>query len=175
MTRHALVLMIVLLTGCGPTLPRETSVPPRNEQLYIDAKRGFSISHPLTWTKKTIPVSSLNFREDTVTWQVAGAASHRAEFSVAIAPLPRCRDLGEYSKTVLGRTLPLADIRTETASHPLGKAVKGRTHRDTQDLLFTSVSSRTACYCLVLSSPSSLTTELEPIFSAVVGSLQEIR
>lgn len=60
-----------LLTGCvSSMLGGRQSTAGSSEQLYIDARLDFAIKHPLDWQRLQIPVSSPQYRADTVRWQI---------------------------------------------------------------------------------------------------------
>lgn len=55
--------------GCAKkTGEAEVKIP--DEELYIDAKLGFTIQHPLNWERIKVPVSSPSYRRDSVTWDI---------------------------------------------------------------------------------------------------------
>lgn len=76
--QHHLFFVILLFTigslllvnfGCAKkTEQDEIKIPAEN--LYIDAKLGFTIQHPLSWDRIKVPVSSPSFRRDSVIWDI---------------------------------------------------------------------------------------------------------
>jgi len=174
MIRYALILVLALVTGCSPTVPGEHGAAAKQEQLYIDAKHGFTISHPQNWYKKSIPLSSPNFREDTVAWDIKGNNSKPAEFSISVAPLPQCPDLVQFSNRILNRAYGLKANQTEQYTLPLGEALRGKIQQDNMDTVFISASGTGHCYCLILRGTAEMTVELEPIFSEMAKSLRDI-
>lgn len=68
------ILLLIVTAGCiNKAVPNEETENAQDEQLYIDAEMGFTILHPLHWEKIQLPVSSPDYRQDTLSWEIPGA------------------------------------------------------------------------------------------------------
>lgn len=125
----ALLFLISLLLSCLCTgclrAPDEIQSDVAEEELYIDARLGFTLLLPLDWEKITIPVSSPAYRIDTVIWEIP-------------APQPlqmQIRVLNETDRTAPAEALLTTVLRQQglTAesvplAHPHGTASTARTN-----------------------------------------------
>lgn len=72
--RHGILLLscCLLMLGCSlSSLNLDQQIEPNlSEQLYLDARLEFALSHPLNWQRLHTPVSSPAYRADRVRWQI---------------------------------------------------------------------------------------------------------
>lgn len=66
------LLAILVMSICAGCAKKTTSEEEQSldEQLYVDAEHGFTVLHPLSWKRQRLPVSSPNYRKDSITWKI---------------------------------------------------------------------------------------------------------
>ena len=148
-----------------------------NEQFYIDARLDFAIKHPLDWKLKQIPVSSPDFRADTVRWQVNGLKQGNdavGEMLIRSWPTESNTPLEDLLNSYLSGEAKLADIHKENFDHPSGPALKLTGHDDQQGRLLLALKGQKRDFIISIGYPSNRFEELLPVFQDIIDSFVEV-
>lgn len=167
----SLTTALLLLSGCQPSIPSTPEKFGKEEQLYIDARHGFSINHPQSWRIVTIPVSSPDYREDTVIWEITGSEPQSTFFAITQATISGYSDLEAFNRAMLKATyvnhgIPKANQKIR---RPSGKII----HSDLE-IIYISLSRPHHYYHLSLSGPKPIAPETADIIDSIAGSLREL-
>jgi hypothetical protein len=148
-----------------------------SEQLYIDARLEFAIKHPLDWERLQIPVSSPEYRTDTVRWQVKdpeGQDRGIGEMLIRSLPADPKRQLPDLLSSYLADLPELKAGQTEEIEMAVGPALKLLGHDEKQGRLTIATKGQQHDYIISLEYPSSRFDELLPIFQDIVNSFTEV-
>lgn len=116
------LLMTLACTGCmGKTSPAEESI--LEEELYIDAKMGFTVLHPLPWERLKIPVSSPSYRQDSVAWEIPDEEEPGRMLIRTYPILATAAELPDLPKSFLENKQEHSSGETESFIHAAGEAV----------------------------------------------------
>jgi len=148
-----------------------------NEQLYIDARLNFAIKHPLDWKRLQIPVSSPQYRDDTIRWQIAAPQSQNHDpgelliRSTAADPDMKSTDLlNNYAPT----QAELTTGPVEALVLPAGPATKLLGQEDEHSRLTVAIKGKDRDFIISLDFPSNRLEELLPTFQDLIKSLTEV-
>lgn len=171
-----LVCSCFLLSGCVSSMMDKLPGQQINEQLYIDARLGFAIKHPLDWQRLQTPVSSPKYRADTVRWLVKDLQQGRGSGEMLIrshAANPELT-LPDLLSCYLTEEPELSSGQVEELTLPSGPALKLLGHDDKQGRLTVAMKGKSRDFIISLDYPSSRFDELLPIFLDVVNSFTEV-
>ena len=178
---HLILLLCtipLLLSGClGSMLNGEPSLPDFKEQLYIDARLDFTIKHPLDWKRQQIPVSSPEYRPDSVIWKVQDPTkkSHDSgEMLVRCTPANPDKKLADLLNDYLAEHANLRPGKAEPFIHPVGKALKLVTDNSARGDLIIAIKGQKKDFLIAIDFPSQNFSNLLPIFLDIVNSFTEV-
>lgn len=172
-----LICSCLLLSGCFSSMMGKLPSQEINEQLYIDARLGFAIKHPLEWHRLQIPVSSPQYRSDTVRWQVNDLQQHdRGSGEMLIRSLvtdPQMK-LPDLLRNYLAEQPELQASQVEEVTLPSGPALKQLGRDGKQGRLTFALKGKDRDFIISLVYPSSRFDELLPVFQDIVNSFTEV-
>ncbi|MDT8420989.1 MAG: hypothetical protein RQ754_11205 [Desulfuromonadales bacterium] len=168
----ALILAVLCITGCinrsatdGKNLPEE--------ELYIDAKLGFTILHPLAWTKTRVPVASPGYREDQLSW-IFSEPNNSGSMLIKITP--RASSTEKLADLLLHEIAELpatAEPVVESFPHALGEALKiSGTEESTQRHF--AIPGQQHAYIITFSFADGPDDDQYALLERVVSSLREL-
>jgi hypothetical protein len=172
-----LALCCLLLSGCASSMLKKNLGPNINEQLYIDARLDFAIKHPLDWQLKQVPVSSPQYRADTIRWQVKDLKQQNrgsGEMLIRSRLSNPKFDLQDLLSLYLSTEPELKSSQTEDFEHPSGPALKLLGHDDNQGRLTIALKGQKRDFIISLDCSSSRFEELLPVFQDIVSSFVEV-
>ena len=165
-----LIAILPVLVSCQPSIPEDPGGRAGQEQLYIDARRGFTINHPQSWKKILIPVSSPEFREDTVVWKLKTRNQEPALFSISSVAISDFSDLQQFSEHTFTRMYKELDVNQNQQQK---SAVSMLLSSKDKEILYINLALRQHYYHLSLASPK-INKQMKAIFTGITQSLQEI-
>ncbi|MDX2481563.1 MAG: hypothetical protein QNK24_14660 [Desulfuromusa sp.] len=148
-----------------------------NEQLYVDAKLNFTIQHPLNWKLIKTPVSSPQYRADTVNWKIENPLKETDSVgNMLIQSLSSNdnTDLSDLLSNFLAEKPELTSSQAERFEHPAGSALKFLGHDADRGQLTIALIGKQHNFIISLDYPSSRFDELLPVFQNIVDSFSEI-
>lgn len=172
------LLIPLLLSGCLPaSLQKQLSGNDYNEQLYVNAALGFSVLHPLAWQRLELPVSSPQYRADSIRWQVLDP-EHKSNVTGemlirSLAP-DVDRSLLKLLDDFLQQQPALNSREIENFRHPSGEALRLVGHDDRRGHLIIALKGAQHDFIIAIDFPSRRFAELLPFFENVVTSFSEI-
>lgn len=171
-----LISCCTLLNGCVASLLGSQSSQNFSEQLYIDARLDFAIQHPLDWKRLRIPVSSPQYRADTVRWRINDVQQNRDAGEMIIRSLPSNgnKNLPDLLSAYLAAEPELKTGKVEEITLPSGPALKLLGHDDNLGRLTIVIKGQVHDFIISLASPSNRFEELLPIFQDVISSFVEV-
>jgi len=167
----------LLLGGCFSSMLGKMPGQQINEQLYVDARLGFAIKHPLDWQRLQIPVSSPEYRADTVSWQVNDLQTqNRGSGTMLIRSCPANpkAQLPDLLSSYLADQPELRAGKVEELALPSGPALKLLGHDKKQGRLTIALKGKNRDFIISLNYPSSRFDELLPVFQDIVNSFAEV-
>lgn len=167
----------LLLAGCLPSMTDKQESQDISEQLYIDSRLNFAIKHPLAWQRLQIPVSSTQYRADTVRWQVSDLPQKNHDAGeVLIRSLPANPKLGlqELLSSFMATQAELKTSQVEEISLASGPALKLLGHDNNHGFLTIVLKGQGRDFIISLKSPSSGFEELLPVFQDIASSFTEV-
>lgn len=167
----------LLLAGCLPSMTDKQESQDISEQLYIDSRLNFAIKHPLDWQRLNIPVSSPQYRADTVRWQVSDLPQKNHDAGeVLIRSLPANPKLGlqELLSSFMATQAELKTSQVEEINLASGPALKLLGHDNNHGLLTIVLKGQGRDFIISLKSPSSRFEELLPVFQDIANSFTEV-
>jgi len=164
-----------LLTGCVPKMLSKQLKKNVNEQLYVDARLDFAVKHPLDWQRIKVPVSSPEYRDDTVRWDVPDPQG-RGPGKMLIRSRPTDPNLpvAELLSEFLAGEADLEQGEIEEQTLPAGTALMLTGHDETQGRLTIALKGQARDFIISLDCPSSRFDELLPIFQEITDSFVEV-
>ncbi len=174
MTHYLLLALSVLslLMGCHPKVPDDMDVVSRKEQFYIDARHKFTINHPQNWQKVFIPVSSTEYREDTVIWTQMNQGTEVLRFTITTQDKKNYKDLASFSQSMLQSMGYLTSKENPT---PLKvDIIEGKISSPDRSIIYSNQQREEHYYHCVLSSNTTISSTTNKIFQEICNNLQEI-
>ncbi|WP_321390672.1 hypothetical protein [uncultured Desulfuromusa sp.] len=168
---------VPVLSGCQSSLIQNVQGNEFNEQLYIDAKLNFAIKHPQNWRRVIIPVSSPQYRADTVSWIAENPHRNNdngGHMLIRILPRNKTTDLPDLLSNYLTNMPELKSGKAEHFEHSAGPALKFLGHDKNYGLLTIAILGKKQNFIISLDYPSSRFDELLPVFQDIVDSFTEI-
>jgi hypothetical protein len=172
-----IALLPLLLSACaGSPLGNEPGYD-FQEQLYVDARLNFAIKHPLQWRRQQLPVSALEYRGDSVSWQIPEPETQQPGFGqMRIRGIPADPDRTLHE--LLGANLrepPEQNLnQAESFIHPLGEGLKLLTEVGDQGRLTIALKGVKQDFIIAFDFPSDHSDRLLPVFQEILGSFVEI-
>ncbi|MFK5926713.1 MAG: hypothetical protein QM483_08795 [Desulfuromusa sp.] len=171
------ICFVPALLGCQSSLLKKVQMNEFSEQLYIDAKLNFAIKHPQNWQRAVIPVSSPEYRADTVIWIVENPGKENDNVGhMLIRSLSRSdtTDLPDLLSHYLADKPELKSGQAERFEHAAGSALKFLGHDENRGLLTIALLGQQHDFIISLDYPSSRFDELLPVFQDIVDSFTEV-
>ncbi|MCK4621701.1 MAG: hypothetical protein KAT62_05735 [Desulfuromonadales bacterium] len=168
---------MTLISACVPSTLGKQPIRDISEQLYIDARLDFAVKHPLDWQRLKIPVSSPEYRTDTVRWQVKylGKLNHgNGEMLIQSRLADPQKKLPDLLNAYLSSQPELKSSKVENFKHPAGPALKLLGHDEKQGMLAIALKGQRRDFIIALDCPANHFDELLPIFQDIVDSFVEI-
>ncbi|PLX89807.1 MAG: hypothetical protein C0619_10495 [Desulfuromonas sp.] len=169
----ALLLAIMCITGCitrsatdGKNLPEE--------ELYIDAKLGFTILHPLTWTKINIPLASPGYRADRLRWNLSEPNNHGSMLIRILPQVPSAEKLTELLLQEISERPTAAEPVIEPFQHTLGEALTTTSGKDESMQRHFAIRGQQHSYIISFSLAGRLDEDQRELFERVVSTLREL-
>ncbi len=181
--RSRLILPLVLLccsmllSGCMSSLIGKQSSQNFKEQLYIDARLDFAIQHPLDWQLRQVPVSSTQYRADTVRWTIKEIKEQQrgaGEILIRSRIADPGQELEDLLNSYLSGQAELESGLVEKFDHPAGPALKLLGHDTQRGHLTVALKGQRRDFIIALDFPSGRFDELLPIFEDIVDSFVEV-
>lgn len=175
--RYTLILLILcsfLLNGCFSSMMDKLPAKNISEQLYIDARLHFAIKHPLRWKRLQIPVSSTEYRKDTIRWQIQGDNRSDGEMLIRSLSASPDKDLPDLLSSYLAETPELQTSEVVPVELAAGNGLKLLGQDDQQGRLTLVIKGQARDFIISLVSPSDRFAELLPIFQDIVNSFVEV-
>ncbi|WP_303720267.1 hypothetical protein [Malonomonas rubra] len=177
--RHLLLAIwsCILLSGCVPSMLSRQSTNDFNEQLYIDARLNFSIKHPLNWHRLQIPVSSPQYRADTVRWEIKDLEPETRGSGIMLIrsrPADSMQQLPDLMDSYLSTVPEMKTGNMEQIELASGPALKLLDLDERLGRLTIVTKGQARDYIISFEYPSCRFEELLPIFNDTVKSLTEI-
>ncbi len=169
--------LVLLLSGCGTGFISKIRFNEFDEQLYVDAKLNFTIKHPQNWKRIVLPVSSPEYRSDTVIWQIENPRkkSQLIGSMVIQSHTTNSEDsLPDLLSDFLTDRTELKSSNTEQFEHPVGPALKLLGHDVDRGRLTIAIKGKQNDFIISLSYPNTHFDELLPIFNEIIDSFSEI-
>ena len=171
-------LAILLLSGCQSTILQKIKPIEFNEQLYVNAKLNFTIKHPLDWKRVTVPVSSPEYRDDTVIWRVENPhkKSNIVGTMLIRSSLKRNKtDLPDILSNFLAGQAELTSGQAKYFQHPAGAGIKLVGHDAKQGRLTIALQGEQHNFIISLDYPNDKFKQLFPVFQDIVASFTEVK
>ncbi len=181
-TRHkfipaGLLILLLCLSACSSALLNKVGFNDFSEELYVDAKLNFAIKHPSNWKRIKVPVSSPDYREDTVIWQVENPIEPSDIFgTMQIQSLIHSKkaDLPDLLSQYLIDKPELTSGQAERFEHPAGPALRLLGHDANHGRLTIALQGQLRDFVISLDYPNSRFDKLLPVFQDIVDSFTEI-
>lgn len=173
----SLLLTTLFLSGCQSALLNKVQMNEFSEELYIDAKLNFAIKHPVNWKRVKIPVSSPEYRADTVCWQIENPRKETANFGkMVIQSLPRNDKTGlpDLLSNFLADKPELKSGKAEQFKHPAGSALKFLGRDVDRGRLTIALQGQQHDFIISLDYPNNRFDKLLPVFQDIVTSFSEV-
>ena len=172
-----LISLILTLSGCQSALLNKVQMNEFSEELYIDAKLNFAIKHPVNWQKVKRPVSSPEFRADTVSWQIENPRKETDNVGkMVIQSLPSndkmC--LPDLLSSFLADKPELKSGQAEKFEHAAGSALKFIGKDIDRGRLTIALKGQQHDYIISLDFPNNRFDKLLPVFQDIVASFSEV-
>ncbi len=171
------ILFLLMLVGCQSPLMKTIQPNEFNEQLYINAKLSFAIKHPLDWVITTTPVSSPNYRNDTVIWKVKNPNIKTdivGTMLIKSNPTIKSTDLADILSSFLSNQPELTSGQAINFTHSAGNALKLVGHDIEQGRLTIALQGQLHDFIISLDYPNDKFNKLLPVFNDIVASFTEI-
>ncbi len=171
------ISLVLALSGCQSALLKKGQMNEFNEELYIDAKLNFAIKHPVNWKRVKIPVSSPEFRADTVRWKIENPRKETDSFgSMLIQSLPgkKNADLPDLLSDFLADKPELKSGQAERFEHSAGSALKFIGRDVDRGRLTIALKGQQHDFIISLDYPNNRFNELLPVFQDIVASFSEL-
>ncbi len=178
--RLSIILLLILgstflLTGCIPKMLSKQLKKNINEQLYIDARLDFAIKHPLDWQRIKVPVSSPEYRQDTVLWKVPDIQERgTGKMLIRSRPIDPNLPVAELLSVFLAGEPHLEQGDVEELTLPAGQALKLTGHDENQGRLTIALKGQARDFIISLECPSNSFDELLPVFQEIFDSFVEV-
>ncbi len=171
-------LSVILLLGCQSAILQKFKPIEFNEQLYVNAKLNFTIKHPLDWKRVTVPVSSPDYRDDTVLWRVENP--HKKSTSVGAMLIKSSArknytDLPDILSIFLDGQPELTSGQAKPFQHPAGAGIKLIGHDAKYGRLTLALQGELHYFIISLDYPNEQFDKLFPIFQDIVNSFTEVK
>jgi hypothetical protein len=147
------------------------------EQYYVDARLNFAIKHPLDWQQQVIPVSSPEYRTDTVIWAIKDLQQKSTgigRFLIRSAPNDEQKSLPDLLSDFLSTMPELKSKLVEKIEYPAGTALKMLGHDEDRGRLTIALKGRQHDFIISLNFPSNRFDDLLPIFEEIIASFVEL-
>lgn len=171
------ISLILTLSGCQSALLNKVQMNEFSEELYIDAKLNFAIKHPVNWKRVKIPVSSPEFRADTVCWKIENPRKETDNVGkMVIQSLPRNGKMGlpDLLSNFLADKPELKSGQAENFEHAAGSALKFIGRDVDRGRLTIALKGQQHDFIISLDYPNSRFEELLPVFQDIVASFSEV-
>lgn len=172
-----LLFLVLFFTGCDSGFINKIRFNNFSEELYIDAKLNFAIKHPSNWKRIKIPVSSPNYKSDTVIWQVENPVEPSdivGKMEIQSLVHNDKTDLPDLLSHYLTDKPELTSGQAERFRHPAGSALKLLGHDAEHGRLTIALQGQQHDFIISLDYPNSRFNELLPVFQDIVESFTEI-
>jgi len=172
-----LCLGSLLINGCSSSMLGKTPLRNISEQLYIDARRDFSINHPLAWQRLQIPVSSPEFREDTARWEIKDEAPEdrgTAEMLIRSQTANPQLQPADLLSNFLSSDPGLLTGQAEEIELSAGPALSYQITDNERGRQTIALKGQTRDFIIALDSPAERFAELRPTFMKIVKSFIEV-
>jgi len=173
----ALLLCCLLTAGCSMSMQEleqqlESSF---SEQLYLDARLEFALSHPLDWQRLQTPVSSPGYRADRVRWQIMDSqksvCGEMQVISLAADPNRLLLELLDSANP------PQSEPLSGTIEHidlPIGPALQRQAQFPEHNRLTTAVKGHGKDFIISFSYPANQAEQFRPVFAKILASFNDL-
>lgn len=177
--RSSLILLCfasLLLGGCVPSMLSKNLKKNVSEQLYVDARNDFSVRHPLDWQLLQIPVSSPEYRADTIRWQIIGPQQTTDSGEMLIRSLPSAPDkqLSELLDSYLAAKPKLNTGPAEKLNFPAGPALQLKGLSGDREYLTIALKGQVHDFIIALDYPGDRSKELLSTVQIIIASFKEV-
>ncbi len=172
-----LLLLLVPLAACNMATMAKQLTNEYNEQLYVDARLGFAIKHPLDWQRQQVPVSEPNYRADTVLWQIKELeqqTSGSGAMLIRSQPSAQQNQPADLLTDFLSDQPELKSGQAEPFTHPAGEGLRLLGNDDQRGRLTIAIKGSWRDFIISLDYPVNRFDELLYIFEDIVASFVEI-
>jgi len=169
--------ILFFLNGCFGGMDTGQASPNFKEQQYIDARLNFSIKHPLAWQRIQVPVSSIDFRPDTIIWRIQDPENNypeSGEMLIRATPATSGRKLADVLNAYLD-DLQLPGVRLiKPFAHPAGKSLISEGYDEDQGWMVLALQGQHQDFIISIDFPARNFSHLLPVFLDIVGSFVEL-
>ena len=147
------------------------------EQLYIDARLNFSIKHPLDWQRQQIPVSSLDYRPDTIIWRIQDPEKQYPGFGQMLIRAMPTDPAKTLDSLMLDNMIDYAQFDPadkRPLTHPAGDALILQGHEKNLGWMFLAIKGQKQDFFISINFPASGFDQLLPVFQDIVDSFSEV-
>lgn len=151
--------------------PEESSP---KEELYIDAKLGFTIIRPLVWEKIKVPVSSPSYRQNLIRWNIPDK-NETGTMSVNVFPmLSPSEEVTELLDKYLESQPRHSENEAKSIPHAAGDALATTIeyHERTERLF--AINGHRNAYILSFSVRTEMFDEQSSLFEKIAETFREI-
>ena len=169
-----ILTLCLLLSGaaCVKRSTQETESHPE-EQLYFDAKLGFTLLHPLSWERLRVPVSSPEFRENSVNWKIPTVGGSGRMQVLAYPALANSADLPTLLEQFLAGSPEFSREEPEELQLAGGEALAITVRRPTYSQRLFAIHGARRAYLLSFQGSTDNFAEQLPRFNRIAESFHE--
>lgn len=168
-------LFLFFTAGCMNKSAPDTEVENgQDEQLYIDAEMGLSILHPLYWKKIQLPVSSPDYRQNTIDWEIPnGGETGRMKIRV-FTTLDSADQLTELLQDFMADKPDHSSEEMIPFQHAAGEAIVTTIYYQKHAQRLFAILGEKQTYVLSFFASSEGFVEQLPLFEEIAESLREL-
>jgi len=167
----------LLFSACVGSMMSKEPQKEYKEQLYVDARLNFALNHPLTWKRQQLPVSSPEYRADSVVWHIFDPQEKGAAFGdmlIRCTPTDPEVTLPDLLQSYLAELPEMKTGKTESFPHPVGNALKILGQAQDRSRLTIALKGQRQDFIISFDVPSSRFDELQPVFLDIIDSFIEV-
>ncbi len=120
----AAIFLLATVCGCASPSNNSAAIIAADEQVYIDLKQGFALVIPATWKREKIPVSSPQYRSDTVNWILFSGKSKIGTLQIRALGHPDQSSPQDYLCDFLNEQNELHHSETIELEHSAGQVLR---------------------------------------------------
>lgn len=169
-----ITLILIACVGCSYKSQEKEKITP-DEELYINAKLGFSIILPLNWERINVPVSSPSYRKDSVNWKIPGADKKGRMLIRTYTRLSTATELHHLLEQFLINKEQHSREETETIQHRVGKTIVTTVDYARHKERIFAIHGSQQDFILSFFVEKKNYIEQSPTFEQVAGSLRELQ